>query len=56
MKVYINGKDGKGWAIDMLKKDFEKALIRLGISQTQNFIKADIIHNIWWNYFLLKTS
>ncbi len=56
MNIFINGKDGKGWAIDMLRNDFEKALIRLGIGQTQNFIKADIIHNIWWNYFLSKTS
>lgn len=56
MNIFINGKDGMGWAIDMLRKDFEEALIRLGINQTQNFIKADIIHNIWWNYFLTKTS
>jgi hypothetical protein len=56
MNVFINGKDGKGWAIDMLRKDFEKALIRLGIKQSKNFIQADIVHNIWWNYFLTKSS
>ncbi|MCF6240443.1 MAG: glycosyltransferase [Bacteroidales bacterium] len=56
MNIFINGKDGKGWAIDMLRSDYEAALKRLGISQTKNFIKADIVHNIWWNYFLTKTS
>ncbi len=52
MKIHINGKDGKAWAIDMIRKDTENALIRLGLSQTRNFITADIIHNIWWNNFL----
>lgn len=56
MNVFINGKDGKGWAIDMLRRDFEKALARMGITQSRNFIQADIIHNIWWNYFLTKSS
>ncbi len=52
MKVYINGKDGGGWAIDMIRKDTKNALERLGITQTKNIFKADIIHNIWWNYFI----
>ncbi|NOZ35173.1 MAG: glycosyltransferase family 4 protein [Chlorobi bacterium] len=56
MNIYFNGKDGKGWAIDTMRTDFENALVRLNIARTKNFIKADIIHNIWWNYFLTKTS
>ncbi len=56
MNIFFNGKDGKGWAIDTMRADFENALVRLNIARTKNFIKADIIHNIWWNYFLTKTS
>jgi len=56
MNIFFNGKDGKGWAIDTMRVDFENALKRLNIARTKNFIKADIIHNIWWNYFLTKTS
>ncbi len=56
MKIFINGKDGKGWAVDMIKNDLIKALNRLNISHTTNFFTSDIIHNIWWNYFLTKTS
>ncbi|NPA69084.1 MAG: glycosyltransferase family 4 protein [Chlorobi bacterium] len=56
MKIFINGKDGKGWAVDTTRNDIEKALLRLNIKQTGNIISADIIHNVWWNYFLTKTS
>ncbi len=57
MKVFINGKDGGGWAIDMMRKDISSALKRLEIEQTNNFLTADIIHNIWWNKILsLKHS
>jgi hypothetical protein len=56
MKIFINGKDGKGWAVDMIKQDLIDALKRLNLNRTHNFFTADIIHNIWWNYFLTKTS
>ncbi|MCF6366599.1 MAG: glycosyltransferase [Bacteroidales bacterium] len=52
MKIYINEKDGHGWAIDMIRKDIKNALSRLNIQETSNPLKADIIHNIWWNNFL----
>jgi len=52
MQVYINGKDGGGWAIDMIRDDISSSLKRLEIKQTSNFLKADIIHNIWWNRIL----
>lgn len=52
MQIFINGKDGGGWAIDMIREDISSALNRLKIKQTRNFLKADIIHNIWWNRIL----
>lgn len=52
MQIYINGTDGGGWAIDMIRDDISSALQRLKINQTKNFLKADIIHNIWWNRIL----
>jgi len=53
MKIFINGKDGGGWAIDMIRKDISAAIKRLNLIKTKNLFSADIIHNIWWNQFLI---
>ncbi len=52
MKIFINGKDGGGWAVDMIRNDIASALKRIKAEQTHNFLSADIIHNIWWNKIL----
>lgn len=52
MKIYIDGKDNLGWAIDSIRKNIKNSLIRSNIEEVNNLFKADIIHNIWWNKLL----
>lgn len=53
-KIYIDGKDGLGWSIDKDREHLEKSIKRIGLQVTNNFISADIIHNIWWDNLLVR--
>ncbi len=53
-KIYIDGKDGLGWSIDKDREHLEKSISRIGCQVTNNFISADIIHNIWWDSLLSR--
>jgi hypothetical protein len=49
MKIYIDGKENIGWAIDSNRGNLKKALDRLMFDETDSVLKADIVHNIWWD-------
>ena len=52
MKILINGKDNLGWSVDMDRKNIQNSLKRLKIQETEFWLTADIIHNVWWNTLL----
>ncbi len=60
MRVYLHGKDHVGWSIDSDRQNTQRFLREIGHTVTGNFIKANVIHSVWWNqllttrYFLLR--
>jgi hypothetical protein len=49
MKIYIDGIENIGWAIDSNRANLQEALKRLMFDETDSVLKADIVHNIWWD-------
>ena len=54
MQVYLHGRDNIGWSIDIDRKHIELFLRDISLVITKNFIKADVIHSVWWNQLLAK--
>ena len=52
MKVFLHGKDKVGWSIDYDRKYTEVFLRELGYTMTSNFLRADVVHSVWWNLLL----
>ena len=52
MKVFLFGRDNVGWSIDEDRKYAGAFLRELGYMMTSNFLRADIVHSIWWNLLL----
>lgn len=49
-KVYIQGSDNVGWSVDQDRENLMHVIKNNNlIEPTNNYFKADIIHNIWWN-------
>lgn len=53
--VLIDGQDNTGWSTDMDCRYLSAALQRLKINETGSILRADVVHNVWWNS-LLKLS
>ena len=56
MKIFVDGKDNLGWAIDALRFDLQQGLKRLGIVETKVYLRADIVHNVWWRTILSRKN
>lgn len=54
MQVYLHGRDNIGWSIDIDRKHIELFLRDISLVITKTFIKADVIHSVWWNQLLAK--
>lgn len=54
MKVYLHGKDQVGWSIDSDRRHAGRFLTEIGHTVTGNFIKADVVHSVWWNQLLAR--
>ena len=51
-KIYVDGRDNLGWSIDKDRELLISSIKRLGLSQSESYLGADIVHNIWWNSLL----
>lgn len=52
MKVFLHGRDNVGWSVDSDRKYTEAFLRALGHTITSNFLRADVVHSVWWNLLL----
>lgn len=52
MRIYLFGRDNVGWSIDYDRKYTEAFLKELGYTITSNFLRADIVHSVWWDLLL----
>ncbi|MFC1967376.1 glycosyltransferase [Chloroflexota bacterium] len=52
MKVYLYGRDGIGWSVDFDRYYTESFLRRLGFRLAGGFLRADVVHSVWWNQLL----
>lgn len=54
MKILLHGKDNIGWSIDSDRRHAERFLRDLGYELTQNVIKAQVVHSVWWRQLLTR--
>jgi hypothetical protein len=52
MKVFLTGRDRVGWVMDEEWKYTEMFLMDIGHTVTSNFLRADVIHSVWWSSLL----
>lgn len=52
MKVFLHGSDNVGWSVDYDRKYTEVFLRELGYTVTSSFLRADVVHSVWWNLLL----
>ncbi len=56
MQIYLHGRDKMGWSIDSDLMHTEKLLKGIGHCITKNFIKAEVVHSVWWNQLLARRN
>lgn len=56
MKVYVDGADNIGWHVDVERQHLQDTLRRIGIREVPDPLKADIVHNVWWDSFILNRT
>ena len=52
MRVFLFGRDKVGWSIDYDRKYAEIFLTDIGHTVTSNFLRADVVHSVWWDLLL----
>lgn len=54
MKIYLHGRDNMGWSIDSDHMNTKKFLKDIGHTITNNILRAELVHSVWWNQLLEK--
>lgn len=54
MRIYLHGSENIGWSIDSDRMHTERFLKELGHTITNNLIKAEVVHSVWWNQLLTR--
>jgi len=52
IRVFLFGRDKVGWSIDYDRKYTEAFLRELGYMVTSNFLRANVVHSVWWDLLL----
>lgn len=52
MRIFLFGKDNVSWSIDYDRKYTEAFLREIGYVITSNFLRADVVHSVWWDLLL----
>ncbi len=52
MRIFLFGRDKVGWSIDYDRKYTQAFLKELGYTMTSNFLRADVVHSVWWDLLL----